>query len=215
MHLFFAVFDGYKTSMKIFITFCLIFIIAAPVAAQHNQNHYISMAEDWLSNLGMAQTPFRQIDYQGQELRGMFYINRPGRLRFEYQAPIKDHIVADGTFIYFHDGETGQANSAPIGLTLADFILRKDVKMSGKIKVESVREKTNSVKIVISQSDQPGSGELVLSFTKEPFTLKGWKIIDAQGLTTDIILDNLQEKVKLDPRLFVYKHAQSQERFNQ
>jgi outer membrane lipoprotein-sorting protein len=176
---------------------------------------YVAKAEQWLSNLDMAQADFKQIDFQGRELRGTFYINRPGRLRFEYEAPIEDHIVADGTFIYFHDGESGQASSAPIGQTLADFILRKNVDMGGQMKVESVRERDGLIHITISQADQPGTGELILSFTQSPFQLKSWRIIDAQGLTTDIILSNFVTTQQLDPRLFVYQPAQSQDRFNQ
>lgn len=189
--------------------------MAAPVNAGTHNDRYITQAEQWLSNLNLASANFRQIDFQGRELRGKFYINRPGRLRFEYDAPIEDHIVADGTFIYFHDGESGQAASAPIGATLADFILRKNVNMRDKMKVESVRERDGIIQIAISQRDQPGTGELVFSFSKSPFALKSWRIIDAHGLTTDIILSNFVSAPYLDPRLFVYQAAQSQKRFNQ
>lgn len=194
----------------------MVFVLtgASAIAATSNDK-YIKMAEQWLSNLDMASADFRQIDYQGRELRGKFYINRPGRLRFEYEAPIEDHIIADGTFIYFHDGATGQANSAPIGATLADFILRSDVSMDGEMKVDSVRERNGLVQIAISQADQPGTGQLVLNFTQSPFALASWRIIDAQGLTTDIILSNFEQRGRLDPRLFVYKPAQAQDRFNQ
>lgn len=197
--------------------FLLILVVLLPwnALAQTPNESYIRKAEQWLSALNMGQADFRQIDYQGQELRGRFYINRPGRLRFEYDAPIEDHIVADGTFIYFHDGISGQASSAPIGQTLADFILRVDVSLDGTtMKVDSVRDRDNRVEIAISQAGQPGTGQLVLHFTKSPFMLKSWRIIDAQGLTTDIILSKFEHKDRLDPRLFVYKPAQAQDRFN-
>lgn len=201
--------------MKKILVLGLLVLLSAPAFAQGQNNRYIAQAENWLSNLNTAKADFRQIDYQGRELRGKFYINRPGRLRFEYEQPIEDHIIADGTFIYFHDGETNQANSAPIGATMADFILRDDVSMDGKIKVESVRERNGYVQIALSQADQPGTGQLILNFSKAPFTLKSWRIIDAQGLTTDIILSEFERVGRLDPRLFVYKPAQAQDRFNQ
>lgn len=205
--------------IKLFFT-VLVFFIAQPALAATDDKAadnsvYVEKAEKWLSDLQMATADFRQIDYQGRELRGKFYISRPGRLRFEYEAPIKDHIVADGTFIYFHDGETDQASSAPIGATLADFILRGNVDMDDKMKIESVRTRDNMVQITISQRDQPGTGELILNYNKSPFSLASWRIIDAQGLTTDIILSGFTYANALDPRLFVYKPAQSQDRFNQ
>ncbi len=139
-------------------------------------------------------------------MRGTFYINRPGRLRFEYDTPIKDYIVADGYLIHFYDGTSGQVNSGPIGSTLADFILRDGAGFDDKVKIESIRERNDMVNITISQKDQPGMGELVLNFSKQPFELKGWRIIDVQGLTTDVILSNLDRGTQLDPSLFVMKN---------
>ena len=207
-----AAISGFMKKIALFLFVCL---LAFPAMANTQNDRYVTQAERWLSSLGQAQADFQQIDYQGNVLRGKFYINRPGRLRFEYDAPIEDHIIADGTFIYFHDGQTGQASSALIGQTLADFILRQNVNMRDTMKVESVRERDGEVQIAISQRDQPGTGELVLNFTKSPFALKSWRIIDAQGLTTDIILSSFKRVDNLDPRIFVYKPSQSQQRFNQ
>lgn len=195
------------------IIFALLF--SFPAFAQTANERYIQQAEQWLQNLNHGQARFTQIDYKGRQLNGTFYINRPGRLRFEYDQPITDHIVADGVMIYFYDGDSEQFSSAPIGMTLADFILRPDIRMDQTVKVESVRERDGMVEIALSQKDQPGTGELILSFTKAPFALKSWRIIDAQGLTTDIILSNLTRPTSLDPRLFVFSKAQSQKRFNQ
>jgi len=136
-------------------------------------------------------------------MRGQFYIDRPGRLRFEYDEPIKDFIVADGVQIHFYDGESDQYNSAPIGMTLADFILRDDLSFSDKkINVKSVRDIDDMVNITITQADEPGMGELVLKFTTQPFALKSWDIIDAQGLTTSIVLNNLDRTTKIPASLF-------------
>lgn len=200
---------------KILLSLSLLLLSATIASAATPNDRYVRQAEQWLENLHLMSADFRQIDYQGRELRGKFYINRPGRLRFEYDAPIEDHIIADGTFIYFHDGQSGQANSAPIGQTLADFILRRDVSLGDKMHVDAVRERDGMIDITISQADQPGTGQLILSFTKAPFALKSWRIIDAQGLTTDIILSNVQRHDTLNPELFVYKPAQAQSRFNQ
>lgn len=202
--------------MKKFLMMILaVMAFSAPSFAQTANERYIAQAESWLQNLKTAQARFTQIDYQGRELNGTFYINRPGRLRFEYDQPITDHILADGTMIYFYDGESQQASNAPIGMTLADFILRPDVRMDQTVKVESVRDRKNVVEIALSQRDQPGTGQLILHFSKSPFALQSWRIIDAQGLTTDIILSNFKQVASLDPRLFVYHAGQSQDRFNQ
>jgi outer membrane lipoprotein-sorting protein len=181
--------------------------MGASIASATPQNDtYLTQAKSWLSNLDTAKARFEQIDYQGQSMRGTFYINRPGKLRFEYDAPVKDYIVADGYLIHFYDSTSGQVNSGPIGSTLADFILRDGGGFDDKVKVESIRERNKMVNIIISQADQPGMGELVLNFSKQPFELKSWRIIDVQGLATDVILSNFDRSAKLNPSLFVMKN---------
>ena len=178
-------------------------LIVSTSAFAATQDTRLQQAEKWFASLNSAQSKFQQIDYQGNVMRGQFYINRPGRLRFEYDEPLKDFIVADGVQIHFYDGESDQYNSAPIGMTLADFILRDDLSFSDKkIKVQSVREFEDMVNITITQADEPGMGELVLKFTNQPFGLKSWDIIDAQGLTTSIVLNNLDRTTKIPASLF-------------
>ena len=166
----------------------------------------VQQAQNWLDSLKIAKARFEQIDYQGNVMRGTFYINRPGRLRFEYDAPIKDYIVADGVQIHFYDGESGQTNSAPIGSTLADFILRDGRRFEKDVKVESVTEKGDMVNIAVTQANEPGMGQLILNFSKSPFELKSWQIIDAQGLTTTLVLHDFDRNATVPPSLFRMKN---------
>ena len=189
--------------MKHIFIFIIALLIAAPSIAQVGEdNVYVNQAQNWLTDLKIAKSRFQQTDYQGNVLSGTFYINRPGRLRFEYDAPIKDFIVADGYQIHFYDGTSEQVNSGPIGATLADFILRDGNRFDEKVDVNSVRDRGDTVEIALSQKNQPGMGELIMKFSKQPFTLKSWEIIDAQGLSTDIVLTDLQRVGSLDPTLF-------------
>jgi outer membrane lipoprotein-sorting protein len=188
----------------LFLTFALFILpFTHAFAAEPRDSVYIKQAQDWLSNLKTATSRFEQIDYQGNVIKGAFYISRPGRLRFEYDTPIKDYIVADGYLIHFFDGDSGQVNSGPIGSTLADFILRDGNQFdSDKVTIDKVTEKSGVVSIPLTQTDEPGLGQLILNFSKSPFALKSWRIIDAQGLTTDIILTNIDRESKISPALF-------------
>ena len=192
--------------MKTILLFGLFLIsISVSTAAFANltQNPYVVQAQNWLDNLKTAQSRFEQIDYQGNVMRGTFYINRTGRLRFEYDAPTQDYIVADGVQIHFYDGDSGQVNSAPIGSTLADFILREGKRFNDNVSIKSVNARANGmVDITVEQADQPGSGELTLNFSDNPFSLKSWQIMDAQGLTTTIVLQNFERDIKISPNLF-------------
>lgn len=161
-------------------------------------------AENYLRGLKTAKANFIQSTSNGLQLFGTFYLDRPGRLRFEYDA-LDDFVVADGIFIYFYDSELEEQTNAPIGQTLADFLLRKDLRFSGDVEVTSVRKADNFIQISLIQADDPGAGTLILGFMEEPFQLYRWQIIDATGALTEVELVNLQTDIKLDSNLFVYK----------
>jgi len=162
-------------------------------------------AEAYLQSLKTVKARFLQTAQDGSQFLGTFYLNRPGRLRFEYDAPVKDFIVADGLFIYFYDGQLGEQTNAPIGQTLADFLLRKNINFSDDIKVSEVQRSGGLLRISLVQRKDPEAGTLMLGFTENPMALKKWRVTDATGVVTEIELAKLERNVKLDDRLFVYR----------
>ena len=195
----------------------LILILALSLllpAAAFAKDVRVIKAEQWLAGLKTGQARFEQLGYDGTRLTGNFYISRPGRLRFEYDPPVKDFIIADGTFLHFYDATQKQMSSAPIGTTLADFLLRADTAFGTDLKVMNVRTKNGFVYISVSQTADPSAGQVQLRFTEEPFALKSWRIIDGQGLATEITLANLKVGVPLVPSLFVYKDPTGRGRLN-
>lgn len=164
----------------------------------------VKQAELYLQNLKDARARFVQTTHDGTQLVGTFYLQRPGKLRFEYDDPIEDFVVADGLFIYFYDAELGEQSNAPISQTLADFFLRKDLKLSGDIHVQSVKRGGGLLQLELSQTDDPDAGSLTLGFHEDPFSLAKWRVVDAQGLITEIELFYLKTDIKHPSDLFVY-----------
>ncbi|PZQ44421.1 MAG: outer membrane lipoprotein carrier protein LolA, partial [Micavibrio aeruginosavorus] len=106
--------------------FAGLMMFSAPAADAQVQDPEIAKAETYLQNLKTAQADFIQTSSLGSRLSGKFYLNRPGKLRFDYNE-VQDFIVADGVFVYFYDSQLGSQSNAPIGQTLADFLLREDL----------------------------------------------------------------------------------------
>ena len=167
-------------------------------------NKDVKMVESYLQNLSTARARFVQTTHDGTQLVGTFYLQRPGKLRFEYDEPIKDFVVADGFFIYFYDAELGEQTNAPIGQTLADFFLRKDLSLEEDIKVESVRRKGGFLQVQLIQRSDPEAGSLTLGFKEDPLTLSKWRVVDGQGLITEIELFYMKTDIKHPADLFVY-----------
>jgi len=191
----------------------LALIIASPLQAEPSQSD-IKKVEKYLQDLKSARARFVQTTHDGTQLVGTFYLQRPGKLKFEYDPPIEDFVVADGLFIYFYDAELGEQTNAPIGQTLADFFLRKDLKLEGDIKVTDIKRAGGFLQVQLSQAADPNAGSLMLGFKEEPFELNKWRVIDGQGLITEIELFYFKEGVKHASDLFVYKNPKPSKPYN-
>lgn len=193
--------------MKQLITlFAFLCLTITPALAQEKPPNDLTRAEDYFRSLSTVKSRFIQTSPDGSQVRGAFYLNRPGKLRFQYDAPSKDFVVADGVFIYFYDGEMKQQTNAPISQTLADFILRKDLKLSGDLKVTRIMRAGGLVQITLVQRAEPQSGELTLGFSEKPkYQLKKWRIRDSGGNITETELFDVQTGVKFPSDLFTYR----------
>lgn len=170
----------------------------------------VQAAEDYLNSLRTIKSRFVQTDNGGHQSAGDFLLKRPGRMRFEYDAPVNDFIVADGTFVHYYDAKMQQQSSAPISRTLANFFLQPDIKISGDIAVDDVRRAQDGTLLIItvSQAKDPLSGNLSLGFDRDPktgrLTLRRWQVVDPQGLITEITLTGVKTGISLDNNLFHY-----------
>ncbi|CAO3372218.1 LolA family protein [Azospirillum argentinense] len=180
--------------------------LAAPRAAalSAQDQALVAQAESYLNGIGTLQSKFVQVAPNGHQTTGTFYLARPGRMRLEYDPPVKDFVVADGAFIFYWDGEMRQQSSAPIGSTLADFILRKNIRLSGDVTVTGVFQAPGLVEISLTETKDPGKGTLTLVFEDRPFQLRKWRVLDAQGLTTEVALMNPREGMQFDSKLFYF-----------
>lgn len=207
----------YMYGMRVFYSVLILALLTIPAwaASQKKWGKDIARAEQYLTNLDTAQARFVQTTHDGTQLVGTFYLDRPGKLRFEYDEPIKDFVVADGVFIYFYDAELQEQTNAPIGQTMADFILRENFTLSGDLTVKNVKHGGGYIQIEVVQADDEGAGSLILGFKDNPLTLNKWRVIDAQGLITEVELFYLKTGVDHASGLFAYRDPGPKKRYNE
>lgn len=181
--------------------FLAVFIALPAMAAES----WAARAERYMQGLHTAKAKFELIAPDQTMRSGTFYLKRPGRLRFEYDTAPHDLIVADGTLMNFYDASTRQAQSAPIQATLANFFLRQNMSLSGDLKVTNVEEQGEYVHVTVVQAKDADAGNLTLSFSKQPFVLKGWRVAEYNGNVTRLRLKDLQANPDLPASLFVYR----------
>lgn len=165
----------------------------------------IARIEQYLNNIKTMQSRFIQTGHDGRQASGTFSLSRPGKMRLTYDPPIKDFVVADGLFIFYWDGEMQQQSSAPVGSSLADVILRKDVKLSGEVEVKEVVRLPGALEMTLAEAGDPGKGTITLIFQDKPLSLIRWRIRDAQGLNTEVGLLDPKFGVSLNADMFYFR----------
>lgn len=163
----------------------------------------VAKAEEYLNGLRSLKSRFAQDSSGGGFAQGMLYLRRPGRLRLDYEPPTQVQIFADGIWLIYVDKELEEVTQVPLESTLAGFLVRKNIALSGKITVTAVeRGRGGIVRVQLIQTDEPDAGTLTLNFSEAPFALRSWTVSDAQGITTRVTLIGPEINPALKSELF-------------
>ncbi len=201
-----------RRSRRALLAFAL-FALAGPVAAQvarapalsAQDKADVARVEDYLNGIRTLSARFLQIAGSGDASEGSVRIERPGRMRLEYDEPVPLLVVAFAGQIVQYDKELKQATYLPLSATPAAILLREKVVLSGDVTATAVERGSGTLRVSIVQSDDPRSGKLTLVFSEAPFRLASWVVVDAQGQTTRVALDDVRTGIALDPQLFTFR----------
>lgn len=174
------------------------------------QQDALHKAEQALSGVRSLTARFQQVTSRGGYAEGEVMIERPGKMRLEYDPPADVLIVADGRFLIYADLELRQVSHLGLSQTPAGLLLRNNVSFADPdVTVTDVRRGNGVVEIDARMTDDPASGQLTLVFDEDPFRLRQWRVLDADGVETTVALSDVQTGVSLDEDLF--KHIPNAE----
>jgi outer membrane lipoprotein-sorting protein len=160
---------------------------AAPALSARDRAD-VARAEAWLGALRTLKARFLQIAQNGAAAEGTAWIQRPGRMRFEYDPPEPLLLVASyGQFFYF-DRELKNASTLPLSATPLGMLLQDQVKLSGDVTVSRVERSGGLLRITLFRTGRAAEGHLTLVFSDDPMELKQWAVVDAQGQETRVSL---------------------------
>ncbi len=164
----------------------------------------VGRIESYLNNLKSVSADFLQVSDEGMLRYGTIAIQRPGKMRVTYNPPSEDFMVADGTFLHMWDEDMKSQTSVPVTSGIASLILEKDIKLSGNIILTRFVRYPAKIEIDLVSKETPEEGELTLIFEDNPLKLRQWRILDAQGHTTGINLENSRENVDFPSDTFIF-----------
>lgn len=170
----------------------------------------IAQANAYLASLENMQGDFLQVGPDGSVTEGKFYLRRPGRMRFEYNAPENLLVVADGTWVAVKDS-AAPAQRYPIASTPLSLFLARDINLSENARVLGVASQPGALFITIADRSGEAPGQITLIFDQPRMQLRQWVVTDAQGLQTTVALRNVETGIRADNSLFVLRDAQRPE----
>lgn len=155
----------------------------------------------YFNSITNLQGSFEQLDSNNKRTSGRFYVQRPGKLRFDYAPPSALRIVADGHFLAIEDSDLKTVEKYPLTSTPFRLLLKESVDLSRDARIIGVEAEEGTLAIALEDKSGDASGQIKLSFHTEPeLQLKQWIITDAQGLTTRVEISDVVtgRKVAID-----------------
>ena len=157
----------------------------------------------YLSSLQTLVGQFVQVGPDGSRTTGDFYMQKPGKIRFEYDPPSTISIVADGQSVVVRDRKLATQDTYPLSQTPLRFLLSNRIDLMQDTKVVSVSADDLYISITLEeQNPLVGTSRLMLMFGLKDNLLKQWTITDPQGYDTTVAVYNLDSTKKPDPSMF-------------
>jgi outer membrane lipoprotein-sorting protein len=161
----------------------------------------------YFNSFKTLQGEFTQVSPQGRVSTGVFYLSKPGRLRFEYAPPNPFLVVSDGAWVVIENRRQRTTDQYPLAATPLKLLLAEEINLLEEADVKSVETTNGVATISVEDRNQAIPGRLVLVFDTNRKELAQWIVEDAKGKRTTISLANLETGVEPDPKLFVVKVA--------
>ena len=162
----------------------------------------IARVEDYLNGITTLRARFFQVDPDGKEKQGTLYIDRPGRLRLEYDPPVSVLMVANGSRLVYFDLDLGQVSELPLTTPLAKLLIGKRVSLGDDLEVLKIARAAGMLRLSLANKDDRGAGVVTLVFNANPLALRQWWVQDAQGQVTKVTLMDTSFGLPIDSALF-------------
>src|SRR5438445_1002381 len=168
-----------------------------------SQKAQAARVSTYLSSLQTLVGNFVQVASDGSKTKGDFYIQKPGKLRFEYDAPSPIAIIADGSSLAVRDTKLATQDIYPLSQTPLRFLLSDRIDLLKDTNVVSVTVDDVYISVTIEEKQALiGTSRLMLMLGAKDGQLKQWTVTDPQGYDTTVAVYNLDSSKKVDPGLF-------------
>ena len=153
----------------------------------------------------------------GKRSNGMFYLQRPGKFRWNYEKPYHQEIVSSAGKVWFFDKDLDQVTAKKLNQAIGStpaLLLTGDVPLEKNFTIESQSDEEGIAIIkLIPKSEESGFKYVQIGIEND--LLVGMELSDNFGQLTRIYFENLKTGIKIDPALFVFKPPQGVDVFEE
>jgi outer membrane lipoprotein carrier protein len=168
-----------------------------------------SRLDKYLKDFATLKANFEQVlvNEKGMTLetaKGVVYLQRPGKFRWDYQQPSEQTIVADGTKVWIYDKDLAQVTvkqlTAAIGNTPA-LLLGGKVDVDREFVIKELGDDGGVRWVALEPRDKHSQyADIRLGF--DGSVVKRMELHDNLGQVTRITFSDEQRNPKIDPQLF-------------
>nr|WP_244598208.1 outer membrane lipoprotein carrier protein LolA [Pseudohoeflea suaedae] len=169
-------------------------------AAQRIANHF--------SSVKSMAGEFVQFGPKGEQTGGKFFLSRPGKLRFNYEAPASIYVISDGKSVAVRNEKLKTWEMYPLSSTPLKLLLSNQIDLSQQM-VKDVKEDPDLITIVLGDKSVFGNSTISMMFDPKSYELKQWTIRDAQGKDTSVMIYNVQTGVNFDNSAFTIPYNEA------
>jgi outer membrane lipoprotein-sorting protein len=174
----------------------------------------------WFNSFKTAQTRFAQINDDGSRTAGRLLLKRPGKLRFEYDAPETGPggtlvMAGGGQVAIFDPASTEPPQRFPLSQTPLKIILARKVDLGATDMVVDHALSGELTTVTAQDPQNPEYGAIQLMFSQDPVRLRQWVIFDGAGGKTTVLFEALEMGQALSNSLFYVKGEMARRGFTE
>lgn len=157
----------------------------------------------YLDSIRTLKGGFIQVGPQGQVDQGTFYLQRPGKIRFEYRPPSPVLVVSDGSSVAVANRRLGTVDRYALAQTPFRFFLSDKTDLAHSDAVLGIEIHAGTATVRARTDRVRFKSDVAFLFSWPEPELRQWTVTDAQGLTTTVSLTAVMPGAKTDAAMFV------------
>ena len=163
----------------------------------------LAAIERYLNGITTVEGRFIQSSSNGSYAEGNIWIERPDKMRFEYDPPVPLLIIASDRTLALYDKELKQISQVPVWDTPLWFLFEDEIKLDDSLVLTKLEYGAGEVVIRIQEEQAEGNlSSVTLTFSEAPVALRKWEVVDSQGVIVQTGLVNPVYGTQMNPDLF-------------